>query len=58
MTAHMQICFKYFPGNLSFAGGPFARKPHPLLHCPLPGAIFRSTEREFASHFNRLHRVF
>lgn len=53
----MQILFENFPGNLSFAGGPFARKPYPFIHCQLPGAIFRAAGVEFASLLNPIHRA-
>ena len=51
----MQIKFENFPGNLSFAGGPFARKRNPFIHCQLPEAIFHLAGQGLASVLNPSH---
>ncbi|KAM4705842.1 LOW QUALITY PROTEIN: transcription factor E2F3 [Rhinophrynus dorsalis] len=41
----MQIQFEKDGGKSEFRGWTFARKPHPFIHCQLPGAIFQSRRR-------------
>ncbi|KAM4689603.1 LOW QUALITY PROTEIN: transcription factor E2F3 [Discoglossus pictus] len=38
---NMQIQFEKDGGKSEFRGRTFARKPHPFIHCQLPGAIFQ-----------------